>query len=206
MLINEIFKSIQGEGRYQGEPVIFVRLSGCTRNCSFCDTKYHVDQHLMTPKEVASAIRSYSTGCRTVVVTGGEPLLQWIEIKKLRELLPTYAFHLETNGDLLTEILYTDIQDKAFDYICISPKTLNIAKKVNKFIQKRISLSDIKVVTDLDKVGTDMLKYATVVMPLSTYTDKDKKIRQDVWNYCTKHNKLYSARLHVEVWKLTKGK
>ena len=38
--VNEIFYSIQGEGRHTGMPAVFLRLSGCSMNCSFCDTKY----------------------------------------------------------------------------------------------------------------------------------------------------------------------
>ena len=37
--IIEIFASVQGEGMRQGEPTVFVRLAGCDRRCSFCDTK-----------------------------------------------------------------------------------------------------------------------------------------------------------------------
>lgn len=40
MLINEIYKSIQGEGKFIGTPSIFIRLSGCNLSCSWCDTKY----------------------------------------------------------------------------------------------------------------------------------------------------------------------
>ena len=38
--INEIFYSIQGEGRHTGMPAVFVRLSGCSMGCPWCDTKY----------------------------------------------------------------------------------------------------------------------------------------------------------------------
>ena len=38
MRVNEIFYSIQGEGRYTGTPAIFIRLAGCNLRCDFCDT------------------------------------------------------------------------------------------------------------------------------------------------------------------------
>ena len=38
--ISEIFDSVQGEGRFTGHPAVFIRLAGCSVNCSFCDTKH----------------------------------------------------------------------------------------------------------------------------------------------------------------------
>ena len=38
--INEIFYSIQGEGRHAGRAAIFVRFSGCNLKCPFCDTDF----------------------------------------------------------------------------------------------------------------------------------------------------------------------
>lgn len=40
MLIAEIFRSIQGEGRLTGVESVFVRVSGCNLRCVFCDTPY----------------------------------------------------------------------------------------------------------------------------------------------------------------------
>ena len=44
--ICEIFKSIIGEGQYQGYPALFVRVSGCNLRCRFCDSPYAWDKTL----------------------------------------------------------------------------------------------------------------------------------------------------------------
>ena len=40
MKVNEIFYSLQGEGRFTGRPAVFLRLSGCNQRCPFCDTRH----------------------------------------------------------------------------------------------------------------------------------------------------------------------
>ena len=40
MRITEIFFSIQGESTHVGKPCVFVRLTGCSLRCGYCDTKY----------------------------------------------------------------------------------------------------------------------------------------------------------------------
>ena len=43
MKINEIFSSIQGEGKHAGKPAIFLRTALCNLKCVWCDTKYTWD-------------------------------------------------------------------------------------------------------------------------------------------------------------------
>lgn len=73
MKINEIFYSLQGEGRYAGTPAVFVRFSGCNLRCGFCDTSHDsgVD---MTCEEIVDHIERYPA--KRVILTGGEPTLQ----------------------------------------------------------------------------------------------------------------------------------
>ena len=90
--------------------------------------------------------------------------------------------------------------DVWFDYIAFSPKELKTYKKVVNF-SKGYSGVEIKVVTDLKKEGMDMLKNATMLMPLTTYNEaKDKKIMQRVWEYCVQNNKIFSPRLQYIVY------
>ena len=127
--ISEIFKSIQGEGRYQGTPVIFIRVSGCTRSCSFCDSKYHILGKEYSIEQIVKEIKKLKL--TTIVFTGGEPLIYFNEIKKIVSELPYCSFHLESNGDLIkNEDIFADIGDY-FDYICISPKDNLTAKRIN---------------------------------------------------------------------------
>ena len=192
MKINEIFKSIQGEGKYTGHPVLFIRTSGCTRQCSFCDTQYHKKGKEMTPKEIAKRIEK--SGLETVVWTGGEPMLWEDEIYEVMDQVHGYNHHLETNGDMLPQ------HPAMFQYIAFSPKVRSVQRNVVAFAENMPTHHDIKVVTDL-KMNPDMLEDATILMPLSTYDEKkDKKIQQDVWEYCVEHKLKYAHRVHVNVW------
>ena len=100
MRVNEIFESLQGEGPFAGRPSIFVRLSGCNLNCSWCDSKYHAKGDETTVKEVVEQIKSFKT--KHIVISGGEPLLQEGELWKLVGALigKDYTFEIETNGTI----------------------------------------------------------------------------------------------------------
>ena len=40
LCVNEIFDSIDGEGKKAGQLATFIRLCGCNLRCSYCDTAY----------------------------------------------------------------------------------------------------------------------------------------------------------------------
>jgi len=98
--VSEIFKSIQGEGPYQGYTQIFVRFFGCNLRCSYCDTKLTYYQE-RTPEDALDEIYSYSN-YHSVSLTGGEPLLQVEFLQELSKLLKLKKkkIYLETNGVL----------------------------------------------------------------------------------------------------------
>ena len=110
--INDIFYTVQGEGSYVGTPAIFIRLSDCNLACNFCDTEFLTGIQ-MTEEEIIKKISAYD--CDFIVLTGGEPSMQNINI--LCELLKEKGYYItiETNGmfQLPPEI----------NWICLSPKS-----------------------------------------------------------------------------------
>jgi organic radical activating enzyme len=103
MLVNEIFFSVQGEGKCLGTSAIFLRLSGCNKTCSFCDSKHSwFEGKEMSITEVIKEVKQYN--CHHLVITGGEPLLQQNELIDLMEHLlnkyPFFYFECETNGSI----------------------------------------------------------------------------------------------------------
>lgn len=96
----EIFRSIQGESTRAGVVCIFVRLSGCNLNCSYCDTVYAGKEFsIMTVSEVVDRVATFSGD--TVEITGGEPLLQSATPELAERLVAEGKTVLvETNGSI----------------------------------------------------------------------------------------------------------
>lgn len=105
MLVNEIFRSIQGESTYAGLPCTFVRLTGCNLRCTWCDTQYAYEQgSSMTVSEILRAVSAYPFDM--VEITGGEPLLQEETTLLCKKLLEkNIRVLIETNGSHNIDIL-----------------------------------------------------------------------------------------------------
>ncbi len=109
--VKEIFFSLQGEGARVGTPNIFIRLAGCNKNCSFCDTDWK-DGVVHTIQYIFDKI--IRIPCNSIIWTGGEPALQLDN-----EIVDFFKEHnyyqaIETNGSLTVP---TNI-----DYVVCSPK------------------------------------------------------------------------------------
>ena len=119
MQINEIFHSVQGEGKWTGVPSIFIRTSGCNLRCSFCDTpltSWSPEGVEMNQDQILREISQWE--CEHVVITGGEPLL-------LKEMVP-FSRILKDRGHVITfETAGTVTQEVTADLISLSPKMKN---------------------------------------------------------------------------------
>ncbi len=115
MHIHEIFETLQGEGRNTGRPCIFIRFSGCNLACPWCDTDFSPREDLSID-EILSRLTAFSS--KSVILTGGEPLLQ--PLLPLTSALKAHGYWIgiETNGTIEPP---PDLR-ATLDYIATSPK------------------------------------------------------------------------------------
>lgn len=112
--VNEIFNSIDGEGKRAGELASFIRLTGCNLRCSYCDTLYAMDEgHEMSIEDIIKKVKYHN-----VTLTGGEPLHQDVH-ELLEKLLNNHDVNIETNGSIdITEYFNLPSVWFTVDYKC----------------------------------------------------------------------------------------
>ena len=117
--VNDIFYSLQGEGRNTGRAALFVRFAGCNLKCPFCDTdfaSYHElsEDYIMAELVVRCMDLGLTEEKPMVVLTGGEPTLQVDEY--FVDLLHEEDFYvaMESNGILPAP--------QNLDWLTVSPK------------------------------------------------------------------------------------
>lgn len=112
MKLLEHYSSVQGEGPNVGELTQFVRFAGCNFRCPGwpCDTQFAIEPSLyrgqykkVSPAELFGLIQdeAAATGAMRVCLTGGEPLMQGIELEHLVDIIKLDGDHsidLFTNG------------------------------------------------------------------------------------------------------------
>jgi 7-carboxy-7-deazaguanine synthase len=111
----EDFYTLQGEGSHTGKAAYFLRVGGCDVGCYWCDVKesWNPKLHPLTPVEEIIN-RTLDHPAKTVVLTGGEPLMYNLGplCSGLRKM--GISIHLETSG--------SHPFSGSFDWICLSPK------------------------------------------------------------------------------------
>lgn len=130
--VNDIYRSIQGEGSRAGTLNVFLRFAGCNQTCRAethgfdCDTEFESGRTLRAG-EIVSRVLACAGACRWVIATGGEPLLQ-LDPPLLRALKDAgFAVAVETNGSKAwpEESLWPD-------FIACSPKVAEHAIRLQR--------------------------------------------------------------------------
>ncbi len=125
--------TVQGEGKLNGVPSLFIRLAGCNLHCTWkqpdgsfseCDTayaSYRVRHSVALSIEEISKVVQYNTAhLKHIVITGGEPFRQIDSLKRLcirLKQIKNYHLTVETNATLFDEELAGYI-----DFFSLSPK------------------------------------------------------------------------------------
>ena len=155
--INEIFgPTIQGEGKYTGNPSVFVRFGKCNMQCPGFEVEYETpsgikkcscDSFHASDSAFKDEWKKYSTSTELlaevtkiipkykvdIVITGGEPLLYWKQ-KEFQDFLYYYVKNdflvtLETNASIDIELNDSWHQKLVFS---MSVKLSNSGEKISK--------------------------------------------------------------------------
>ena len=113
----EQFYTLQGEGFHAGRPAVFIRLAGCDVGCVWCDVKESWDEKAHPLVSINTILENVlNTGCKFVVITGGEPTLY--NLSYLTTALKTNGIEIaiETSGTnpLRGEISWVTFSPKKF--------------------------------------------------------------------------------------------
>ena len=226
MQVNEIFKSIQGEGPNFGKPAIFLRTAQCNLKCTWCDTKYTWDWKNydfqkevkeMTIDEVKDAILDLEI--KHLVITGGEPLLQQDDLADLLSFLkPDFYVEVETNCTILPNKMLTDL----IDQWNVSPKTKNSGKPLELYennecyyffanqencffkyvVENESDIPEIKKFVTKYNIPENRVQLMTQASTKEEISMKEKSISE----LAKLHNFSFSPRLHVAMWGSQRGK
>jgi 7-carboxy-7-deazaguanine synthase len=169
LIVCEIFHSIQGESTFAGFPCVFVRLSGCNLDCSWCDTPYSKEKGVvMSLDRILEQITSFD--CPLVEITGGEPLIQDNTKTLIHTLIKDkYQVLLETNGSQSIG----DIDDRCIRIVDIKCPSSN---EPESFLFENITYLTPKDEIKFVIASRDDYEYAAIVIQKNLKKISAKKI------------------------------
>ena len=219
----EIFKSIQGEGRYANEECGFIRLAGCNLRCEWCDSSYtwdfkQFDKQAETMQLETGKAIDLITGLEVdrLVITGGEPLLQQDSIIELLEPMraenPDFWTEVETNGTIKPK----DELNQLIDQYNVSIKLSNSGNELYKSINDEALVyfinnpkADFKFVvggandfSEIDALvhGYEIPKDRVFIMPEGKTKEEQIEKMAIVHNLATSKGYQFTPRYHVLKW------
>ena len=230
----EVFNTVQGEGRHIGQPTAFMRLSECNQHCNFCDTaftwaftprlaEFHDDKKVydkeqwQVQKPVSEMVNLvYATNPNSVVVTGGEPMMQQRAIANfadgIREVNPDYHIEVETAGTIPP----TQAMAERVSHFNVSPKLPSSGNDprtalkpavLRKFAE--LPNADFKFVitddADMEHVlrvveESGMPANRVYLMPEGRNKEELARYGDKVAQLAVKHGFNLTTRLHIMLW------
>lgn len=229
--VNEVFgPTIQGEGKSAGKRVVFLRLALCNLSCIWCDTPYtwnfvgskfaHPDKyqvgkevHLLPLNEIVTLLESVAgQWVKSVVISGGEPLIQQRDLVPLLQVLRNKGWwiEIETNGTIIPQV---DLE-KLVDQFNCSPKLSNsLVPKEQRIRHQALDAlaknpkTTFKFVIGNDNDANEVMDLVQTygmnqvyLMPLGKYVDELAITREPTKALAEKLGLNFSDRLHVTMF------
>ena len=206
MRVNNIFYSLQGEGRNTGRAAVFIRFAGCNLRCSFCDTEFESYRE-MNNEEIMAEVEALSPQPSAIkpliVLTGGEPTLQVDEA--FVDFLHQHGYEvaMESNG--------TRPAPRNLDWLTVSPKVNEKLEMRNeKWEMKNEKChqpDEIKIVFGENTDPAAIISHSSFLIPHLLYLqpcdtgdpDRNKAITQACVEYIKAHPQW---RLSLQTHKL----
>lgn len=225
-VISEMFShTIQGEGKYSGYPAVFIRLSGCTLNCQFCDSvniwrqaKYYTFSEIFFLMESNQVIDFLRKGAH-LIFTGGSPLLQQESIVLfLEEFNKKYEFspftEIENEGVIMPSDRLLGMIDHWNNSLKLSNSCQEREERYQPDVIEVLSTgclsSDFKFVIskdeDWEEIKRDFINHGLisrdqiVLMPEGASQQELSESRERVVNMAIKQGVRYCDRLHIVIW------
>ncbi len=206
MRVNNIFYSLQGEGRNTGRAAVFIRFAGCNLRCPFCDTEFESYRE-MSNEEIMAEVEAFSPQPSAIkpliVLTGGEPTLQVDEA--FVDFLHQHGYEvaMESNG--------TRPAPQNLDWLTVSPKVNEKLEMRNeKWEMKNEKChqpDEIKIVFGENTDPAAIISHSSFLIPHLLYLqpcdtgdpDRNKAITQACVEYIKAHPQW---RLSLQTHKL----
>ena len=222
IVISEIFgPTVQGEGPALGTRCGFVRLGRCNQACSWCDAGFSWDWSQYDPtkeltemsvEDIVATLEPMAVD--TIVLTGGEPLLQASKLEPLVRAFRDRGWktHVETAGTLAWKI-------DLIDQWVVSPKLANSGMDE----QRRLKFDVLRgfeaqgaafkfvVVepSDLDEVATVVERIGTTnvwIMPEGTTAETIARRTAELADAVIARGWNLTTRLHILAWGDERGR
>ena len=153
-LVKEMFgPTLQGEGAHAGRACVFLRFATCNLACTWCDTDFSAEgAHRLSADDITDRLLALDGHrARMVVVTGGEPTLQWDAALAECVRCAGFAVHMESNG---TRPLAAPV-----DWLTVSPKPQFHPSRERLLASGALPVSECKVVVDNTVTGETLAGY-----------------------------------------------
>lgn len=213
--IIEIFgPTIQGEGAIAGQKTHFIRIGGCGRRCTWCDSMHAVDPQqvklnatYMYPEDIVDEVcrlDPINASTPWVTISGGDPLMRDLSTLVCGLMHKGYLVAVETQGDL-EQAWARDV-----DLLTISPKPPSAGPQdgppnfhaINNYLDGFASAKVVLKVVVFDEVDLDFAvdiarRYPGESLFLSVGTSVNSRLSGDdlILDTCRRYRWLINAAL-----------